>query len=112
MSNNIELTRMKLPEYGLPDEAPELSPEIYRKRLSAFIRRSQAAGYQVMAVYGDREHFSNLRYLTGYDPRFEEALLLLDLTTVTVVVMVVVVVVNLDLHHFDDMSQTLLVLLL
>ncbi|MBT3273290.1 MAG: hypothetical protein HN368_09060 [Spirochaetales bacterium] len=80
MSNNIELTRMKLPEYGLPDEAPELSPEIYRKRLSAFIRRSQAAGYQVMAVYGDREHFSNLRYLTGYDPRFEEALLLLDLT--------------------------------
>jgi hypothetical protein len=28
-------------------------------------------------VYADREHFANLSYLTGYDPRFEEALLLL-----------------------------------
>ncbi|WP_031500735.1 M24 family metallopeptidase [Bryobacter aggregatus] len=27
-------------------------------------------------VYGDREHFANLHFLTGFDPRFEEALLL------------------------------------
>ncbi|HVQ31745.1 MAG TPA: hypothetical protein VMV21_19260, partial [Vicinamibacteria bacterium] len=26
-------------------------------------------------VYGDREHFANLAFLTGFDPRFEEALL-------------------------------------
>ena len=29
------------------------------------------------AVYGDREHSANLLFLTGFDPRFEEALLLL-----------------------------------
>ncbi len=28
-----------------------------------------------LVVYGDREHFANLTYLTGFDPRFEEALL-------------------------------------
>jgi hypothetical protein len=28
-------------------------------------------------VYGDRDHFANLAYLTGYDPRFEESLLIL-----------------------------------
>src|SRR4029077_267549 len=28
-----------------------------------------------IVVYADREHFANLAYLTGFDPRFEEALL-------------------------------------
>jgi hypothetical protein len=36
------------------------------------------AGLDFLAVYGDREHFANLAFLTGFDPRFEEALLLLD----------------------------------
>jgi hypothetical protein len=30
-----------------------------------------------IVVYGDREHFANLTYLTGFDPRFEEALLII-----------------------------------
>ena len=38
----------------------------------------KAAGLDALAVYGDREHFANIAYLTGFDPRFEEALLLLD----------------------------------
>jgi hypothetical protein len=29
-------------------------------------------------VYADREHCANLLHLTGFDPRFEEALLLLS----------------------------------
>ena len=40
-------------------------------------RGASAAGYDAILVYGDREHFANLAYLTGYDPRFEEALLIL-----------------------------------
>ena len=31
-----------------------------------------------LVVYGDREHFANIHYFTGYDPRFEEALLILS----------------------------------
>jgi Xaa-Pro aminopeptidase len=30
-----------------------------------------------VVIYGDREHFANFAYLTGFDPRFEEALLIL-----------------------------------
>jgi Xaa-Pro aminopeptidase len=30
-----------------------------------------------VVVYGDREHSANLAFLTGFDPRFEEALLIL-----------------------------------
>jgi hypothetical protein len=29
-----------------------------------------------LVVYGDREHFANLAYLTCFDPRFEEAVLI------------------------------------
>ena len=34
----------------------------------------QETGIEVLAVYGDREHHASLNYLTGFDPRFEEAL--------------------------------------
>jgi hypothetical protein len=38
------------------------------------------ARYQVshLIIYGDREHFANIHYFTGYDPRFEESLLILS----------------------------------
>ena len=32
-------------------------------------------GYDRIVVYADREHSANLAYLTGFDPRFEEAIL-------------------------------------
>jgi len=31
-------------------------------------------GLTHVVVYGDREHYANITYLTGFDPRFEEAL--------------------------------------
>ena len=40
-------------------------------------RRRPAAGLDALLVYADREHFANLSYLTRFDPRFEEALLIL-----------------------------------
>jgi hypothetical protein len=40
----------------------------------------------VLLVYADREHFANLAYLTGFEPRFEEALLVLTEDEVTLLV--------------------------
>ncbi len=34
-------------------------------------------GVDWLVVYGDREHYANLTYLIGFDPRFEEAVLIL-----------------------------------
>jgi hypothetical protein len=31
-------------------------------------------------VYADREHSANVSYLTGFDPRFEEAILVVGAT--------------------------------
>ncbi len=42
---------------------------------TALRARATARGYDRLVVYADREHSANLSYLTGFDPRFEEALL-------------------------------------
>ncbi len=39
-----------------------------------------------IVVYADREHFANLAYLTGFDPRFEEALLIVGKTAPPLIV--------------------------
>lgn len=70
----IDLRRVRLPEFGVPVERPVLATAEYERRARALY---EAAGLDWVAVYGDREHFGNLVWLTGYDPRFEEALLLL-----------------------------------
>lgn len=39
----------------------------------------ERSGLTHLVVYSDREHFANLAWLTGFDPRFEEALMIMDL---------------------------------
>ncbi len=77
MTRRVELTELRLPEFGLPAVQPFIPAETYLARIDAAMARAGDAGYDALLVYGDREHFANLAYLTGYDPRFEEALLIL-----------------------------------
>lgn len=60
------------------DEIPEFTKEDYEERVNKVLEFMEQRGYSHMIVYGDREHFSNIHYLTGLDPRFEEALLILQ----------------------------------
>lgn len=72
------LSKISLPSFGRADEPPVIPVALYQRRLEAAVERMRHRGLEVLAVYGDREHSANLAYLTGFDPRFEEALLLLD----------------------------------
>jgi hypothetical protein len=63
-----------LPDFGLPVEPPQIPPSTYERRCRAAYA---AAGATWLVVYGDREHLANIMFLTGFDPRFEEALLVL-----------------------------------
>jgi Xaa-Pro aminopeptidase len=67
------LIEADLPEFGLPTVQPALPPTIHAARQSRALARALAAGFDALFVYADREHCANLAYLTGYDPRFEEA---------------------------------------
>jgi hypothetical protein len=69
------LTTIDLPDFGMPDAAPELPPALYAARLERLRERMEARGYDRLVVYADREHSANLAWLTGFDPRFEEAVL-------------------------------------
>lgn len=57
-------------------EYPSVDGELLG-RVQTVTELAQQKGLDALIVYGDREHFSNLEYLTKYDPRFEEALLIL-----------------------------------
>ncbi|HTS95691.1 MAG TPA: hypothetical protein VMI33_03650 [Streptosporangiaceae bacterium] len=72
-----ELGAVELPAYELPAEPPSVPAATYLARLAAAERAAAGAGLDSLIVYADREHFANLSYLTGFDPRFEESLLIL-----------------------------------
>lgn len=55
---------------------PVLGEQVYEARLTALRTRLTQAGLDAVLVYADREHYANASYLTGFDPRFEEALVL------------------------------------
>jgi hypothetical protein len=70
----IALRDVALPSFGVPLDPPIIPALTYEKRCRDAYER---AGCDWLVVYGDREHVANVAFLSGYDPRFEEALLFL-----------------------------------
>jgi Xaa-Pro aminopeptidase len=70
------LAAIDLPDFGMPDEAPEVPGALYAARLERLRARARDAGFDRIVIYADREHSANLSWLTGFDPRFEEAVLI------------------------------------
>jgi hypothetical protein len=72
--NVLRLRDVELPDFGVPNAPPQIPPSTYEQRCRAAYKAADASW---LVVYGDREHFANIMFLTGFDPRFEEALLVL-----------------------------------
>ena len=71
----MALVELTLPPLTDPGREPTLPESVYRSRLDALRKRLRESGLDALLVYADREHYANISYLTGFDPRFEEALL-------------------------------------
>lgn len=56
----------------------ELTDETMKQRLSNIKAKMLEKNLDSLVIYGDREHGSNFEYLTGFIPRFEEALLVIN----------------------------------
>lgn len=67
------LAEIQLPEFGMPDTIPVIPASMYRARLERLRVLADKRNYDRLIVYADREHSANLSYLSGFDPRFEEA---------------------------------------
>jgi hypothetical protein len=73
----VALREVDLPDFGEPSTEPTIPAELYHARLRRAVDRAREQGLDALVVFADREHSANLAYLTGFDPRFEEALLIL-----------------------------------
>jgi hypothetical protein len=70
------LAEVRRPAFGVSELAPEIPAATYAARLEALRERAERAGYDRLIVYADREHSAHLSFLSGFDPRFEEAILI------------------------------------
>jgi len=70
----ISLKQVALPDFGPLGDQPAIPAAVHEARVAAAYG---AAGVDWLAVYADREHFGNIAFLSGFEPRFEEAFLLL-----------------------------------
>ena len=70
----ISIAKLELPDFGAPSTIPEIPAKCYAERQRKLRLRMDEAELNCLLVYADREHSANMSYLTGFDPRFEEAL--------------------------------------
>ena len=75
--DKVGLVEISLPDFGMPEAPPEIPPQLYSARVARLKERAELRTYDRLIVYADREHSAGLSYLTGFDPRFEEALLVI-----------------------------------
>jgi hypothetical protein len=75
--STARLADIALPDFGVPGVEPLLPPTVFVERLERMRSAMDARGYDHLVVWADREHSANMAYLTGFDPRFEEAVLLI-----------------------------------
>ena len=69
------VAEIPLPDFGMPDTEPLLPPATFAERLARLRAAMATRGYDHLVVWADREHSANLAFLSGFDPRFEEAVL-------------------------------------
>jgi hypothetical protein len=105
------LAPVELPDLGVPGPVPELPADVYGSRLGRLRDLAEGDGYDRVVVYADREHSANLSYLTGFDPRFEEALAIFGTDDQTAILvgnecygMAGAAPVGMRRHYFQDFS--------
>lgn len=77
---DISLNNVRVPDIDFNDEPVVLSDQTFAHRREKLLERMRESSLDIIFVYADREHGSNFEYLTGFIPRFEEALLTVELS--------------------------------
>lgn len=72
----VSLIEREWPDFGVPRLPPAPTRAELAARLALVRAAMDEAGLSALAIYGDREHAANLLWASGFDPRFEEALMI------------------------------------
>ena len=57
----------------------ELDAQDYLMRIGLLRERMRKDGIDFTVLFGDREHYANIEYFSGYDCRFEEGVLIIPI---------------------------------
>lgn len=81
-----KLIEITWPEFG--ECAPPSRPtsQEFQSRINSTLRIMQERKLTHLVIYADREHFANMAYLTGFDPRFEESILIISIDKIPLLV--------------------------
>jgi Xaa-Pro aminopeptidase len=71
-----QLIEVDWPAFGLAERPPAVEASELQERLDELRAAMASNDLTHLVVYADREHFANLAYLTNFDPRFEESVLI------------------------------------
>jgi Xaa-Pro aminopeptidase len=74
---HARLIEIDWPDHGPVAPPPPVTHAALTARLASLRTAMAGRGLSHLVIYGDREHFANLAWATGFDPRFEEAILVL-----------------------------------
>lgn len=72
------LTEFDWPDFGRPGPTPPFTVAEMQGRIALLQAAMEARGLDRLVIYGDREHAANIHWATGFDPRFEEAFLVVS----------------------------------
>ncbi len=75
---DIEYRKVKAPQLDCSNKFVMLTDATMKERYEKVLIRMREEHYDTLVIYGDLEHGNNFEYLTGFLPRFEEALLVLN----------------------------------
>lgn len=73
---NFKLSNVKMPKIRFNPNTVILSDKTIQERKAKLLEKMKEKDLDIVIVYADREHGANFEYLTGFIPRFEEALML------------------------------------
>ena len=75
---NIVYRKVKQPKLDCTNIPVQLSDETMKERIQKVLTKMSQENYDTLVIYADLEHGNNFEYLTGFLPRFEEALLVIN----------------------------------
>lgn len=78
VSTTITLGSTAAPVKFTQVEPVLLTDETILQRKEKILYGMKSEGFDALVIYADKEHGANFAYLTGFIPRFEEGLLILD----------------------------------
>lgn len=73
------LENINWPEFGIGQRPDNISLSEFHSRINMVRVAMEENSYSHLLIFGDREHFANLAWISNIDPRFEEAMLILSM---------------------------------